>query len=595
MPHRQGIGAIYGIVTEDGAPARKRVVLLDRTTLSVVARTQSDENGSYAFTGLNPDTNDYLALAVDDDGIPCKEAICHDYIKPVPAHQGATFYGNWEKRVLRDYPLSGWLGGVDTGGNVLGLTAGVSQFHGAGLSVGESITPGAPHLPSLDILDACVAFGAHPDNLRSNANPHLCSLEWVFRRGSEVIGAVAAAAASAAALLTSSSFYMQAALRYDPATKKLTAYCRKKSGSDDRVATIADERYWRNMGSVDLSGAGQDVHAVLVIEYGFEARLYIDGALAETFSLGGFESNIPNNYGHVGVALVGNGTPISSSNSSSPKHTTGKTGVLAFYEKLLSAEDVAARYADLMVGTPPAETGFAKEVILDHPAYYYRLNDADASAGLRDWLTDDELRALRVYAPDKIAFSQPSPVAGQSAAAFSGGAGRTDFGMMQSASKKELTFEFFIQLTSDVTATQYVAVNTNAGNTIYSGVSVGAGNKLVLHLLEDTSAKTYTFAPALPVGEAKHVVIVLDKNVREARLYLDGVLADTQTTTATELAVAEMFGGTTKHSTHIAGLIPGAFNTVTSPLQATLGEVAFYSWALPASRIQAHFDAVTTL
>ena len=116
-----------------------------------------------------------------------------------------------------------------------------------------------------------------------------------------------------------------------------------------------------------------------------------------------------------------------------------------------------------------------------------------------------------------------------------------------------------------------------------------------MHLHEGTSAKTYTFAPALPVGEVKHVAIVLDKTVREARLYLDGVLANTQTTTATELAVAELFGGTTKHSTHIAGLIPEAFNTVTSPLQATLCEVVFYSWALPASRIQAHFAAVDTL
>lgn len=593
MPHRQGIGAIYGIVTEDGAPARKRIVLMDRTTLSVVARTVSDENGAYAFAGLNPDTNDYLALAVDDDGAPCKEAICHDYLQPVPAHQGATFWGNWGKRALRDYPVTGWMGTADGGGAIHGLTTPILQ-EGSAVALAESITPGAPHLASLNLTAASIAVAARPDNKRSLSAPLCVSLEWVFARGENPIGVLATSAVNNQSITTiTAHFCALAVLHYDPATQRITAYNNTNGSSSSSSNSNRVWRNWRALGFSDLSGAGEVVHVVLTIEYGFEARLYVDGALAEVFSLAGQGDKITNAQSCVG-ALVFGAIPTDINQEVFKSPATARTGSFLFYEAVLSAEAVAARYADLMVGTSPAETGYAKEVLLDAPMYLYRLNEADAAGGFADWLTDDVLRVMQVFSPEKIATSQSAPVTGQSAARFNGGAAKTDFGAMQSASRYELTVDFWLTLNETPTAMQYIVANTDTDNKVYSGVSVGADGKLTLHTRESSAAKTVTFAPALAAGVTKHVAVTLDKRSRAARLYLDGALADTQSTTATLLDTASITGNAV-HRTHIGGMVDAEASSAANTLRATLSDVALYPRALSASRILAHFSAASTL
>lgn len=591
MPHKQGIGAIYGIVTEDSAPARKRIVLMDRTTLSVVARTVSDENGAYAFAGLNPDTNDYLALAVDDDGAPRKEAICHDYLQPVPAHQGATFWGNWGKRALRDYPVTGWMGTADGGGAIHGLTTPIIQ-EGSAVALAESITPGAPHLASLDLTAASIAFAARPDNQRTLSAPLCVSLEWVFARGENPMGVLATAELSKAPINSCYHSSMLAALHYDPATQRITAHNTENTTTNGSRPIW---KGWRTLGFADLSGAGEVVHVVLTIEYGFEARLYVDGALAEVFSLAGQNHNITQATACTAAVVFGD-IPSNGGNYSNglTQPATGRTGVFLFYETALPAEAVAARYADLMVGTSPAEMGYAKEILLDAPMYLYRLNEADAAGGFADWLTDDVLRVMQVFSPEKIATSQAAPVTGQSAAQFNGGAAKTDFGVMQSASQYELTFDFWLTLSELPTAMQYIVANTDTNNNVYSGVSVGADGKLTLHTRESSAAKTVTFAPALAAGVTKHVAVTLDKRSRTACLYLDGALADTQSTTAIQLNAAPLTGNNVSR-THIGGMVNAAASSAANTLRATLSDVALYPRALSASRILAHFSAASTL
>ena len=41
MPHKLGVGAIKGIVSEDGVVSQKRLLLIDRSTLKVIAVTES--------------------------------------------------------------------------------------------------------------------------------------------------------------------------------------------------------------------------------------------------------------------------------------------------------------------------------------------------------------------------------------------------------------------------------------------------------------------------------------------------------------------------------------------------------------------------
>ncbi|MBQ9619139.1 MAG: hypothetical protein IJR44_01460, partial [Neisseriaceae bacterium] len=105
MPHQSGIGIITGIVTEDGIPCSKRVALVDRSNLTIVARTRSDENGKYVFNGLNTETSDYLVFGVDDDD-PLKNAEIHDHIRPISGHQGADYPHNWLWLVKRKNPIN---------------------------------------------------------------------------------------------------------------------------------------------------------------------------------------------------------------------------------------------------------------------------------------------------------------------------------------------------------------------------------------------------------------------------------------------------------------------------------------------------------
>jgi len=96
MPHKPGNGAIFGIVSEDGASKPDfPVTLLDRTNGNIVNRRYTDLNGGFVFAGLNPETDDYQVIAQDEDNPPFKNAIIRDRIQPVPGYQGATYYGNW--------------------------------------------------------------------------------------------------------------------------------------------------------------------------------------------------------------------------------------------------------------------------------------------------------------------------------------------------------------------------------------------------------------------------------------------------------------------------------------------------------------------
>lgn len=54
-----------GIVTVNGKPARRRILLLDQATWLFVRGTWSEEDGSYRLEHLDP-TRQYLILAVDN-------------------------------------------------------------------------------------------------------------------------------------------------------------------------------------------------------------------------------------------------------------------------------------------------------------------------------------------------------------------------------------------------------------------------------------------------------------------------------------------------------------------------------------------------
>ncbi|MFZ4537179.1 hypothetical protein [Propionivibrio sp.] len=106
MPHKPGIGAIFGIVAEDGvAKVDSPVRLYDRTTGQLVRAVTTNVDGGYVFSGLDETTSDYMVLAVDNDGANKKNALVYDYITPMPAAQGESFDGNWQVVVGKYAPI----------------------------------------------------------------------------------------------------------------------------------------------------------------------------------------------------------------------------------------------------------------------------------------------------------------------------------------------------------------------------------------------------------------------------------------------------------------------------------------------------------
>lgn len=605
MPHKPGIGAIFGITSEEGVAAQKRVVLMDRSNLSVVAKTTADANGGYVFNGLNPDTNDYLVFAVDDDGSPPKEAIIHDYIQPIPAYQGATFIGNWEKRAMSGDPISGFFGLLDQNGSPIEISGHTPYFEGNGVTYGQtSLTPGAPHIPSTALNNCALGFGMRTSFDIFTA-PTKVSLEWVFRRSSVStarhagVGLFTSADSSSYAHagnsygFTSDTTYTSsiAALSYNPADAVLRAYNRNGSSLEGPWGN------WREVANVNLSTYPDDVHVVLAMTYADTAVLYVNGAPVATVSLGG-QNAVPwrsrDDSWPMGTAIFGN---INDSGTYKVlgRYTTVLSGPVVAYDRMLSAQEVLDRYNDLMVGTTPAETGYAKEILLDHPHYYYRLREPDGTSGrFADWLTQSagNRRALTIYNPSGIDYAQRSPVVGGSAVKFNGAAAaRGDFVIESSSSQRELSFAFIIEPTVALpTANELIVGNYNTSGVMVTAVFRNTNGQLVLRTREGGIDTNYTFTTALAAGVRKFVVITLNKGTTKAKLYLDGTLVETLTTTGTFLD-QQISHAAAYHETMIGGQVNDARNGVSLPFRGYLSEVAFFSYELPASRVKAHYDA----
>lgn len=615
MPHRPGIGAIFGIVSEDGVAAQKRVILMDRSNMTVVARTISDENGGYVFSGLNTETDDYLVFAVDDDGSPPKEALIRDYIQPIPAHQGATFPANWFKLALASDAFAAWMGQVDINGDPI-TSIGAPAVLTPGTSVTFSqapITPGAPMIASTLLNNASIGVAAKIDPARmsgntvgSAENPLKVSLEFVFRRSS-VSGTAGVALISGAArssggvwsLNVGSTGYARCLARiiYTASTQTLIA------NNNSHVGT-GDTNLWANLrdlfGSVDISSFPDDIHVVLTCEYGNQATLYVNGEVVASASLAGQNSFVrvtSNAEVTFPSGVVTCSTTDNVANVPSGSYSTFLCGPIAgYFMKVLSAEEVEAHYQALMVGTAPLETGYAKEVVVDLPALYYRLNEPDSDDGFQDWLTSQRWnnRAMTIFNPSGITFSEESPVTGQTGVVFAGGsAARTNFSpASDSSSRRELSFEFFAGPSrATPPANEYILTLTDTGEVIYAGVWRNTSGQYVLRVRESSAAVTYTFNTIIPHDEIHHIVITLDKSVSEARLYVDGELEETLPTTP---SLIDQWNGTSAdhfRQAMIGGVVNDAFDSASNTYVGFLAEVAFYPKALSPSRVMAHYEA----
>ena len=132
-------GAIYGIVSEEGSiKVGTDVVLMDHATLSIIAKTITDQYGGYMFNNLDPDKTDYMLFTVDNDGVEPKNALIKDYVQPVTTANGdlaGNFMGTLDS-------LAPTLSGIPIyrNGGTAGSTIGcvVARPHGGSHCVGSN-------------------------------------------------------------------------------------------------------------------------------------------------------------------------------------------------------------------------------------------------------------------------------------------------------------------------------------------------------------------------------------------------------------------------------------------------------------------------
>lgn len=616
MPHKQGIGGIFGITSEDGVAAQKRVVLMDRSNLTIVGRTTADAIGGYAFTGLNTETNDYLVMAVDDDGTPRKEAIARDYITPIPSHIGATYWGNWQKLAQQKFLSSAYLGLIDNAGLPYSpIPNSMTKGYGSPPTYNQpSLTPGAPHLPATLLSGANIASGARYDNWLVFTNPLKVSAEWVFKRSTAVGRPCVAAAtfinngggeAGATSIFATNWNYGSNGPRpiivMEYRVSNSTLYLYRANGTG---AFLGDMGVWTSLAlvtSYNLSSAPDVVHIVGTLHYGTEGKIYVNGTLAATGSLTSTQASIVptiasvNGTAGIGLADYGsNGFVLNAL-------TTVLTGPFALYvDTLLSASDVTAHYNALMVGSAVTETGYAKEVIIDAPRCFYRLKEADGTAGFKSWLTPDRSEfTASIYNPGAISYSQASPVTGGSMLLLNGSGFRNSYASSTNVNKKEFSYEFLYKpVGATPAALEYLVATTDGATGIYTAVTRETTGYLAVRYYDGGALRTQIFnSVTLSTSVVSHVAITVNKVDLTAKLYVNKVLAQTITITNTLFDLAADYivsASPYAFRLSVGGLVNDAATSITSPMNGYIGEVAYYPVALSAARVAAHYDAMTT-
>jgi hypothetical protein len=636
MGHKAGIGAIFGVVSEEGvAKPNSPVVLLDRENRKIVRRQLTREDGGFTFNGLNENEATYMAFVTDEDGAVPKNALIQDRILPVPAYAGATFWGNWQNLARRDGAAFMWEGANQPNGaaGVIPYDARCSQRSGSrwgGRAFGvvsmaeESTVPGAPHIPVLNYVSGRSYLGGPPNTFAGNSTGAQ-SLEIVLDLLNSTAVTVGAVPSFRFYVNSNLRFFtwhndsfgesqlgpaFRSQLRWVPASRTLTVRYRHGVGehwhfnwdTGINAGTLVSRSYVFPEGEVPTGL----VHVAYVFIPGTSLKLFVNGIAVSTWSLAAESPSLPT-YNLSVASGSGSGWTlgafiVSGAAAATPSNITNAfVGPYAFYYRALTDADILAHSNALVDATVlPNVTGYVKEVIMDSPAIYARLDDLqeDINAGFR---LNHQIEYNREAAgrgnswrfqqinPSLITVEQSSPVIGGMATAFSGGFLQCGSMARSTIQDSQYAVEFFIRPSqAPVSGEQVFRIVDPSTPMVW--VNMNADRSLTIgHRLGNSTNESLAFATPLPFDDDTHVVIAVDKDATAAYLYLNGVLDQTLQTNATLLmgsAGSETTFTDASAFAYIAGSASG-----TSTFKGMLCEVAFYGRVLPAARVEAHYNA----
>jgi hypothetical protein len=646
MGHKAGIGAIFGVVSEEGvAKPNSPVTLLDRENRKVIRRQLTREDGGFTFNGLNENEATYMAFVTDEDGAVPKNALIQDRILPVPAYSGATLWANWEYLCFRDRAQAVWSGDfVESAGQILPYCSQTlvkdaafpvpCRLLGSGtssLSVSEG-PPGAPHIPMIRLQSRRAYMGLPAFPIASRIAMH--SLECVVNLQS-VSGVISLGASPARynssgrsgtwyanthpteAFTGRQVFYSQ--LRYTASSRELTIRYRHGTGSSQAnnwqdgfsgTGTLVQRHHVFPVGEVPAG----PVHIAYTLDPGVRLALFVNGVLVQDWDLLGESTFLVGpasalTASYTGTSGWSDGGFVWAGNPAADLEATdvalAEFGPFAWYPfRLLTDAEVVEHYEALMLpNVLPKLTGYVKEVITDRPGIYARLDDIQEDVTAHGNYQREFLRLahpnwqlrLQQLTPASITVERPSPVVGGMSTQFTGGYLRGhSFFRAAPYLGRQASVEYFIQPVTTPGSEQIVRFNSGTTPMIWSGIN--ASRQLHIGFRNSLGDnESYTFSHVLPDDEFTHVVITIDisTDVKELKLYIDGVLVETSppaAVTGNTFAASvtpPSFGGMEADANFwVAGSAAGA-----TTFKGHLCEVAFYGRALPAARVEAHYNA----
>lgn len=616
IPKASGIGAIFGIVSEEGAVKEGSPVNLHiRDTGELWARQYTRADGGFVFNGLDADSDGYMVTATDEDGDPKKEALIRDRIQPVPAHMGSTWPNNWQRLALTKGAASGWLGATSKAGEPVSLNGSLAVAYGTHVKATGSITPAASVIPALHVKNSSVHFAPEGDlkNLNTLQGPAKLSLEVVFDTRSTRKKVCFSATYGNTDQKLNFQYYKRKVdayfnlayptlfIEYDPASRTLSVSA--SADSYDLVQSIGYFKYnlLKTASGVVPANKGL-IHVIASCTYGEMLRVYVDGVEFVAESLAGLASRpVYKTHTYVAyVSLFGTDDTGVSAASATPLDTV--VGPMAYYPyTALTQADATRHYAALTDQTVlPLASGYAREVMTDMPLLYLRLNGADDNTVGMDALRPEET-ARRALVAGNLTYSASTPVVGGSGVTFNGGALRWE-AQTCGVPAAGFSVDLFVKPatnTGDVTLLRLPCPdepkrNNNEMDEKSCHITLnGESRKLSIAFDSGGATQTVAFGHALTLDTWQHIGISIDRPAGRAVLFIDGGQVEEVTTpkTALDHNMQQVYFGVPHTVTAGGEVNSGGTTGLRNTFRGSLSEIALFPSVLSASRFKAHFDA----
>ncbi|MCH7224798.1 Ig-like domain-containing protein [Haloferula sp. A504] len=259
----------------------------------------------------------------------------------------------------------------------------------------------------------------------------------------------------------------------------------------------------------------------------------------------------------------------------------------------------AASLLTLFSGATFAGTTAYRDIILaDNPIVYYQFDETSGTTAANSATTGSTYTGTISTAGGSVTVGQPS--FGQGGTAYDFGGGFVGSASALTSSLSEWTVEAWVNYDPNKTSASNFLSNDQGGwnDDVLFGigaetgaVGVGAGQVGLVHQGNPGSIREVV-GSTIDAGSWYHVVITGSETAGALQLYVNGVLADSNTDLANGATFngADGFLGATAHLT-IGAARPDSTDGGYRPYDGLLDEVAIYGSVLDAATILAHYNA----